>query len=622
MRIPVCRTSVLSLIIALGVLVAPIVTFDAYAQEVGSAEQISETARLQQRVEELEARLKKLEEKFEKPFTVKAPFTVTDGANKPMFQVGQGGNKVTLGNPSSPILYMGDEEGNAALRIVSGKARVGLIARGDGTAIAAATTGEDTYARLIASPSAGAITESVRAGDRGYLGVVGGGARVKLEKGKKQFFLVDAATEPSLKLGDEKQPGFEVSDGQDAIVSLKKNQASLRMATEASGISLVRAINGGGHSVAIESGPDYSVVEAQRGDPDWIQIGMIEGAPALKLVRGGKTTADIGTPEGKNTALRIYDKDGALAVQAGLGSGAEESSSLSLWRGDNAVASLRQDIKGEAVFEIRRAEGQLAAQLGRVDEGKGTALRIFDTSGKVAVGAGLDTDNNAAVRVARQGKTAASMSADEKGNGRVQIAKAEKAVGFFGVNDDGRPALRLADDTGIRALALEGLDGGDGSIKLYSDGNLSAHMGPASGKNTALRFFMNSETPMAAIGIDATGNGAVRVGDTAGTTLAGLAVDSDGGGSVVAYHKSGRPAASLAIGDGGVGSVQVYTTGGVLLGSLTQGVNGGILQLNDMGGTPMVEAGTTGGRGIVRTGPMVQRGGILGLPGSYIMGKQ
>jgi len=622
MCIPVSRKSTRSLLIALGVLAASIVTFHAHAQDVGGAEQISETARLQQRIEELEARLKKLEEKFEKPFTVKAPFTVTDGANKAMFQVGQGGNQLTLGNPSSPILRAGDEQGNVGLRIVAGKAGVALLANRDGTAIAAATTGTDSFARLITSPGTGAITESAHAGNRAYVGVLNDGARVKLEKGRKQFFLVDAATEPSLKLGDEKQPGFEVSDGQDTVVSLKKNQSSLRMTTEASGKSLLQASSGGGHSVAVESGPDYSLVEAQRGDPDWVQIGMFDGAPLLRLARGGKTTADIGTLEGKNTALRIYDKGGTLAVQAGLGSGAEESSSLSLWRGDSVVASIRQDLKGEAVLEINRAEGQLAAQLGRVDEGKGTALRIYDTSGKVAVGAGLDSDNNAAVRVARLGKAVAGMSADGKGNGRVEIAKGEKAVGFFGVNDEGRPALRIGDGTGIRALALEGLDGGDGSIKLYSDGNLGAQMGPASGKNTALRFFMNSETPLAAIGIDTSGNGAVRVGDTAGTTLAGLAVDSDGGGSVVAYHKSGHPAAALAIGDGAVGAAQVFTSGGVLLGSLTQGVNGGILQLNDMGGTPMVEAGTTNGVGIVRTGPILKRGGILGLPGSYIMGKQ
>jgi len=184
------------------------------------------------------------------------------------------------------------------------------------------------------------------------------------------------------------------------------------------------------------------------------------------------------------------------------------------------------------------------------------------------------------------------------------------------------PSLLLSNDGASPGVWLGIKDEGAGFLDVYRADGVAAELGPGSANNTALRIYGEAGKPLAAIGIDAAGNGAVRVGDSSGSQVAGMAADSDGGGSIVAYHKSGQPAAALAIGDGGVGSIQTYSNGGQVLGSLTQGVNGGKLQLNDLGGEPMVEAGTLGSVGIVKTGPMTRASGILGIPGSYIKGGQ
>jgi hypothetical protein len=46
-----------------------------------------------------------------------------------------------------------------------------------------------------------------------------------------------------------------------------------------------------------------------------------------------------------------------------------------------------------------------------------------------------------------------------------------------------------------------------------------------------------------------------------------------------------------------------------------------MLQLNNIAGVPMVEAGNTGSVGVVRAGPIIKASGMPGLPGSFILGR-
>jgi hypothetical protein len=97
---------------------------------------------------------------------------------------------------------------------------------------------------------------------------------------------------------------------------------------------------------------------------------------------------------------------------------------------------------------------------------------------------------------------------------------------------------------------------------------------------------------------------------------------ADNNSAVYVYSSSGTPVAGLQTVSGNQGQVGVFM-GTQSIAVLAQGHNGGELELSDIGGTPMVQAGTLPTHvGIVRTGPASRApGGLMGVPGSYITGK-
>lgn len=256
----------------------------------------------------------------------------------------------------------------------------------------------------------------------------------------------------------------------------------------------------------------------------------------------------------------------------------------------------------KAPFQVVDGAGTPIIRVSAQQDNYSRGIYLFDTSSQVVVSlANAGGGTGGLVRVMRGGDLASRVSLAAYGNELgLHILRSDQEVTFLGERDFA------------------------GRFELYgSDGKMAAELGSAEGKRTALRILDGGGNQVAAIGMDADGNGTVRAGSASGYTAAELKAMPNGGGQVAVHLPNGRPAAALFV-DRGAGAVDVYDSGGTALGSLTKGQNGGILQLFSLSGETMVEAGTGPANvGVVRTGPM-SRGtaAALGTPGSYILGKR
>lgn len=173
----------------------------------------------------------------------------------------------------------------------------------------------------------------------------------------------------------------------------------------------------------------------------------------------------------------------------------------------------------------------------------------------------------------------ALLSIQEKGG-----ADAVRGVRIF--NDEGQPLITF-DASGI---------GGKVKVMLGSSEETYAALG-ALVEGPQLQFYRD-------------GKGLIRLWTT------------ESGNGLYVNDLSGHVVAAVMTVEGTRGQVGVFN-GDKSIGVIAQGQNGGELELNDLAGVPMVQAGTLPTHvGIVRTGPASRApGGLMGVPGSYITGK-
>jgi hypothetical protein len=252
-----------------------------------------------------------------------------------------------------------------------------------------------------------------------------------------------------------------------------------------------------------------------------------------------------------------------------------------------------KDDSGAVLLQVERAS-ETKVNIGKSfryeEDGESASVEIAAAGGKwVALGASRST----AFLSARAGSRWTRMTAD-----------------------DSKSELRVSDDTKIAQLIAATA----GPRLDMTTGASSANLGVGdSSSNVALRI-SSATGQVVAMGVDSKGAGAVHVYDGKGSTIAGLGANASGG-QVAVYATGGKPAAAMAMKDGG-GILQIFDSKGEVLGSLFQSQNGGMLQINSLGGEPMVEAGVLGSnKGIVRTGPWMRVGNMMGIPGSFIVGK-
>ncbi len=172
------------------------------------------------------------------------------------------------------------------------------------------------------------------------------------------------------------------------------------------------------------------------------------------------------------------------------------------------------------------------------------------------------------------------------------------AVQMSGYEDGGRLVAR-APDGKYRVMMTAA--GGHAGLEVW-DSDLRIDLGRATDAGTYRLKVLKGGQLVAGIGETKTGAGAAVVGDPA-------------------THKG----AELAVGDDGKGQIHIFT-GNIDSVRLTEGDSGGgVLRIWGGGGTgPLVEAGATQeGYGVVRAGPrgFMPGVGIMGLPGSFLVGK-
>jgi hypothetical protein len=201
---------------------------------------------------------------------------------------------------------------------------------------------------------------------------------------------------------------------------------------------------------------------------------------------------------------------------------------------------------------------------------------------------------------------------------------------FVVTDENGRPIFRVERDlvrlynSSLKPVAaMYATDEGGAFVGRTADGTSSAivgaidrfsgvevrqgtmdriQLGQFPNKRVSLKVLGASGALLAGIGQGALEEGIAIVADTSGNTKAELQVTADRKGEMLVMGAAGKGVAAL-----------------------TEGSYGGNLGLWSVDGTGMVDAGVTAdGLGVVRTGPNFFKPGmgVLGLPGSYIIGKR
>jgi hypothetical protein len=207
-------------------------------------------------------------------------------------------------------------------------------------------------------------------------------------------------------------------------------------------------------------------------------------------------------------------------------------------------------------------------------------------------------------------KVKAPFEVTDRDGKRILRVTEERKVELY--NGDGKIVAGLvASESGGRFVALSSrndLTAGIGAFEKYAgmrvneNGSARIDLGRDDEKGTyRLKVFAPGDALVAAVGQSAAGTGIAIVGDTAGTIKA-----------------------SMLLAESKRGTIRIENSNGLPLAELTEGAHGGLLQITNSSGEPMVDAGVEpGGFGVVRAGPAAFKSGfgLLGLPGSYIAGK-
>jgi hypothetical protein len=334
-------------------------------------------------------------------------------------------------------------------------------------------------------------------------------------------------------------------------------------------------------------------------------------------------------------------------------------------QGGTATNTVPQRVK--APLEVVDDAGKVLVRIsGATGDGQ---IMVMTKSGQTGVA--ISGDGN--VGVYSSGDNVAVMKAEANGRGAVVVGEGGRRIAVMTADGANQGLLTLSDAQGRPGAALSG----DGNIGVFYRGNAVAGMkaegegqgallvGDGQGKHIArlsvdpanrtsglLLLNGSGDKPVfkvsekaahgdARVTIGAGSGGYdVAVADPSGRLLAamGQAVKV-GGGVVAAYNAAGTIGSILSgtgqihvadnsgktmatmVAENGQGAFSIRSASGVTIVRIGEGKHGGMLQLADGGGIPMVEAGALLGRGVVRAYPLGSPGvGLVGMPGTFISG--
>jgi hypothetical protein len=293
----------------------------------------------------------------------------------------------------------------------------------------------------------------------------------------------------------------------------------------------------------------------------------------------------------------------------------------------SGVVILDETSSGTGGLVVYNKTGQTAVLL--ATNGEAGALGLSDGQGKVRTSlTGLgrievsDENENSFLTIAEDVSKVESeirIGGDE-GGFAIEMGSGNGAA-FFGVDEDGVPALSMTDGDNRERAAISG----EGVLQISN----------AAGKDIlTVMDDITGEKAMVAIGgkdggylrvSDAAGkpaaglvgsSRAVVVANAAGKTAAEMTVKTAGSGLFQVWDGGAKPIAVLSKADGGKGGILQISNGEVPVSSIYASEGGsGRWQLNDNSGNPVIEAGAlTSGKGFVGAGPKYNCAPGLGGP--------
>jgi hypothetical protein len=205
------------------------------------------------------------------------------------------------------------------------------------------------------------------------------------------------------------------------------------------------------------------------------------------------------------------------------------------------------------------------------------------------------------------------------------VNRSGKRVFLVDAEGDG-PRAEIYDASGSGTATMWALPDG-GQFVTRSGTGSNTYLGTfTGGKGNGLRIYDAGKTRLNVGLEDASGRYVLKVFNKDGKSIAAIGENAFGAGTAQVSDAEGRVRADLTVLNDSKGAFNIYNASDAVVAVMTEGEStGGLLQIRDAGGkTQMVEAGVTDGVGIVRAGPDGFKPGLglLGLPGSFIMGKR
>ena len=308
-----------------------------------------------------------------------------------------------------------------------------------------------------------------------------------------------------------------------------------------------------------------------------------DGAGMVNILNGsGLPVIQIGSQQGGSGSVVLSDEKGK--PRAGIvGKGG-----VSILNDNGAeIASMYQS-RGHGRFTVWEGETTVAQLMADSSSGGTGTIYLREPGGKLLAAMGSDPDGGGGL----------AMVADKKGSPRAALS--------------GKGAVSIRNEAGNEIANLYQTNG-HGRLTIWEGDNAVAQLASDETKGGYLRITDGAGQVAAAI------LGQKRVfgiANSQGQTVADIKVGPTGAGLFQAWAPGGKIALAL-IGrapDNEGGIVQVSNGKSAIMSMMASSSGSGFWQLNDAGGTPMIEAGvTTDGLGMIRAGPLYKCNVTVGM---------
>jgi hypothetical protein len=287
---------------------------------------------------------------------------------------------------------------------------------------------------------------------------------------------------------------------------------------------------------------------------------------------------------------------------------------------------------GSGVVLVRRADGTPGVDLSQ-SSGRPLGVYVLDAAGaKPVAELTSDAKGNGKLTIGDPSTGGVQMGVGASGGGVHVVRRADGKVGVDISQLGGRTlGVRVLDATGEKPVAELGSDASGGGAITVTD----------SMSKPVLRVSEKASVKDARVSIGAPeGRYGINIASPSGSILAGVGEGMNGAGAVSTFDRTGALRAVMNGLQGEIhmvdatgksratmtadGAFTIRNASGTTVARIGEGKTGaGLLQIANSGGDAMVEAGVLDtGAGVVRAYPLGTPGaGLIGLPGTFIMGR-